>query len=82
MLLKKIALTAAALAALSAPALAADPNFCGEYAHDAVHQVDVNMSIPGCFHGFNARWNRDARTSVTHPKQRPEWAKPQGAKHP
>jgi hypothetical protein len=59
MLMRKTVLAAATLAALSAPALAADPNFCGEYAHDAVRQVDVNMSIPGCFHGFNARWNRD-----------------------
>ena len=59
MLMRKTVLAAATLAALSAPALAADPNFCAEYAHDAVRQVDINMSVPGCFHGFNPRWNRD-----------------------
>ena len=57
--MNKLFLAAATLAALSAPARAADPGFCAEYARDAVRQVDVNMSIPGCFRGFNARWNRD-----------------------
>ncbi len=57
--MKKFFLAAATLAALSAPAWAADPQFCAEYARDAVRQVDVNMSIPGCFRGFDARWNRD-----------------------
>jgi len=28
---------------------------------DAGREVDVNMSILGCFKGFNARWNRDYR---------------------
>src|SRR5208282_434228 len=57
--MKKLFLAAATLAALSAPAWAADPQFCADYARAAVHEVDVNMSIPGCFRGFNARWNRD-----------------------
>jgi hypothetical protein len=57
--MKKFFLAAATLAALSAPAWAADPQFCAEYARDAVRQVDVDMSIPGCFRGFDARWNRD-----------------------
>ena len=57
--MNKLFLAAATLAALSAPARAADPGFCAEYARDAVRQVDVNMSIPGCFRGFDARWNRD-----------------------
>jgi len=57
--MKKLILAATALITLSAPALAADPQFCADYAHAAVHEVDVNMSIPGCFKGFNARWNRD-----------------------
>ncbi len=48
-----------ALATLSVPALAADPQFCANYARDAVHEVNVNMAIPGCFKGFNPRWNRD-----------------------
>ena len=57
--MKKFFFAAATLAALSAPAWAADPRFCAEYARDAVRQVDVNMSIPNCFRGFDARWNRD-----------------------
>ena len=59
MLVKPIVLAASAFLALSASAFAADPNFCAEYARDAVRQTDHNMSIPGCFHGFDARWNRD-----------------------
>ncbi|THD43222.1 MAG: hypothetical protein E7774_13570 [Bradyrhizobium sp.] len=59
MLIKQIVLAAATLTALSAPSLAADPNFCAEYARDAVRQVEVNMATPGCFRGFDARWNRD-----------------------
>jgi hypothetical protein len=55
----RLAVACAGLAALSAPALAADPGFCGEYARQAVHEVDVNMSIPGCFKGFDARWHRN-----------------------
>jgi hypothetical protein len=47
------------VASLSIPAFAADPGFCANYARTAVHEVDVNMSIPGCFKGFNARWNRN-----------------------
>ncbi len=54
-----LAATCAALATLSAPAMAADPGFCAEYARQAIHEVDVNMSIPGCFKGFNARWHRN-----------------------
>ena len=57
--MKTFFLAAATLVALSAPALAANPNFCADYARTAVHEVDVNMSIPGCFKGFDARWNRD-----------------------
>ena len=57
--MKTLVAAAAALATLSAPALAADPRFCADYARAAVHEVDVNMSIPGCFKGFDARWNRD-----------------------
>ncbi len=61
-MMKTIASLAAAcagLAVLSAPATAADPGFCAQYARQAVHEVDVNMSIPGCFRGFDARWDRD-----------------------
>ncbi|MGD0641812.1 MAG: hypothetical protein ABSC22_13780 [Roseiarcus sp.] len=54
-----LAAACAGLVALSAPAMAADPGFCAEYARQAVHEVDMNMSIPGCFKGFNARWNRN-----------------------
>ncbi len=54
-----LAAACAVLAASSAPSMAADPGFCGEYARQAVHEVEVNMSIPGCFKGFNNRWNRN-----------------------
>jgi len=54
-----LATACAGLAAFSAPSMAADPAFCAQYARQAVHEVDVNMSIPGCFHGFNARWHRN-----------------------
>jgi hypothetical protein len=56
-----LSLTAACagLVALSSSAMAADPGFCAEYARQAIHEVDVNMQIPGCFKGFNARWNRN-----------------------
>lgn len=54
-----LAAACAGLAVLSAPAMAADPGFCAQYAQQAVHEVEVNMSIPGCFHGFNARWNQN-----------------------
>ena len=57
--MKTFLLAAATLATLYVPAWAADPNFCAEYARDAVRQVNVNMTIPGCFRGFDARWNRD-----------------------
>ena len=49
----------AVVTTFSVPALAADPGFCADYARAAVHEVDVNMTIPGCFKGFDARWNRD-----------------------
>jgi len=54
-----LAAACAALAAFSAPSMAADPDFCAHYARQAVHEVDVNMSIPGCFKGFNLRWRRN-----------------------
>jgi len=54
-----LAAACAGLAALSAPAMAANPGFCAEYARQAVHEVDVNMSIPGCFKGFDLRWHRN-----------------------
>lgn len=54
-----LAAACAGLAVLSAPAAAADPGFCAEYARQAVHEVDVNMSIPGCFKGFDGRWHRN-----------------------
>ena len=54
-----LAAACAGLAALAAPASAADPDFCAQYARQAVHEVDVNMTIPGCFKGFDLRWNRD-----------------------
>ena len=54
-----LAAACAALAALSAPSMAADPGFCAEYARQAVHEVDVSTSIPGCFKGFNARCSRN-----------------------
>jgi hypothetical protein len=57
--MKRLLIAAATLAALSAPARSADPGFCAVYARDAVRQVELNMSIPGCFKGFDARWNRD-----------------------
>ncbi len=54
-----LATVCAGLAALSAPAMAADPGLCARYARDAVHEVEMNMSILGCFKGFNVRWNRN-----------------------
>ena len=54
-----LAAACAGLAVLTAPATAADPGFCAQYARQAVHEVDVNMSIPGCFHGFDARRNQN-----------------------
>lgn len=48
---------AGALVASTAPSRAADPAFCQQYANLAVHETQVNMSIPGCFHGFNLRWH-------------------------
>ncbi|MGD0563878.1 MAG: hypothetical protein ABSA66_12370 [Roseiarcus sp.] len=54
-----LAAACAGLAALSAPAMAADPGFCAQYARQAVHEVEVNMSIPGCFKGFDNRWTRN-----------------------
>jgi hypothetical protein len=57
--MKTLVAAAFAFAGLTLSAYAADPEFCAGYARNAVHEVDVNMAIPGCFHGFNARWNRD-----------------------
>ncbi len=54
-----VAVACAGVAALSAPAMAAPPAFCAQYAQQAVHEVDVNMSIPGCFKGFDARWDKN-----------------------
>jgi hypothetical protein len=54
-----LAAACAGLAALSAPSMAADPAFCAQYAREAIHEVDVNMSIPGCFKGFDNRWHRN-----------------------
>jgi len=54
-----LAVVCAGLVGLSGPSLAAPPAFCAQYARDAVHEVDVNMTIPGCFKGFDARWNRN-----------------------
>jgi hypothetical protein len=38
---------------------AADPAYCDQYARLAIHEVQVNMSIPGCFKGFDNRWHLD-----------------------
>jgi len=54
-----LAFACASLAGLCGPAFAAPPGFCADYARNAVHEVEVNMTIPGCFKGFDARWNRN-----------------------
>jgi hypothetical protein len=55
---KIIALAAAiGIASFAVPASAANPGYCEHYASQAVWQFHRNESIPGCFHGANARWN-------------------------
>ena len=50
---------AVGVTALVAQAHAADPGYCAQYARLALHELAVNQSIPGCFHGPDNRWNAD-----------------------
>jgi hypothetical protein len=43
--------------ALAGPSHAADPAYCAQYARLALHELAVNQSIPGCFKGYDLRWN-------------------------
>lgn len=54
--LAAVALTVASVVALSAPARAAGPDFCADYARSAVHEFEVAAHTPGCLHDANARW--------------------------
>jgi len=36
---------------------AAEPVYCVQYAWLALHEVKANMATPGCFKGFDHRWN-------------------------
>jgi len=54
--MKSIAFALAALVAATS-AQAADPGYCHHYADLAVFQFNKNLSIPGCFHGADLRWN-------------------------
>jgi hypothetical protein len=48
---------AVGVTALVAQAHAADPGYCAQYARLALHELAVNQSIPGCFRGYDLRWN-------------------------
>ena len=52
-----LALGAFGIGMLTLEARAADPGYCDRYARSAVAQFERNRSIPGCFHGANARWS-------------------------
>ena len=54
-----VAAAGAALAALCGLSIAVPPGFCAKCARAAVREVDVNMSIPGCFRSFDPRWRWD-----------------------
>jgi hypothetical protein len=54
-----LVLGAAAIGAvcLSEQSLAADSNFCAQYARLAVHEFQANVATPGCFKGEDNRWH-------------------------
>lgn len=56
-----LALTSVSLFTMTAPALAAEPGFCRDYARSAVHEFEVAAHTPGCLREPNARWDADFR---------------------
>jgi hypothetical protein len=52
-----VVVSAGLFAAATMPSRAADPDYCAQYARLAIHEVQVNMATPGCFKGFDRRWN-------------------------
>jgi hypothetical protein len=54
-----VLMTSLAMAQL-APARAADPGFCRQYARDALHQVQTGLSDPACGGALQGRrWSSD-----------------------
>jgi hypothetical protein len=47
--------------AAAAPAQAAPPDFCRDYATAAVRQVELARAIPACNRGTGPRWTTDYR---------------------
>jgi hypothetical protein len=56
-MIRSFLLAAVGATALTAQSHAADPGYCAQYARLALHELAVNQSIPGCFRGYDQRWN-------------------------